>query len=229
MNVPTRTFRPRSHLAPFVEGSRAWLVLVKNAIPVAGLYWLDWSIDVIVLQIWFAGATALGAMLAFQVWTFVGSDPSAAELLPGKPPCPRAGTFAFYWLAFWSILGLPYWVTMLILGTAIFEDGFWGLLVSDRVAIAALFFVLASNAFQEFRRGYHRMSGPEIRLEFDWEFHMHLARIVVLLLVSFVPRPGLIIWLALALSYVEIYPMRTLRFLGGARTLETANEDRSRD
>ena len=52
MNVPTRTFRPRSHLAPFVEGSHAWLVLVKNAIPVAGLYWLDWSIDVIVLQIW---------------------------------------------------------------------------------------------------------------------------------------------------------------------------------
>ena len=58
---------------------------------------------------------------------------------------------------------------------------------------------------------------------------MHLARIAAIILVTFVLRLGLIIGLALALSYVEIYPMRTLRFLGGDRTLEPGNENRSQD
>jgi hypothetical protein len=50
-----------------------------------------------------------------------------------------------------------------------------------------------------------------------------------MILVTFVLRLGLIIGLALALSYVEIYPMRTLRLLGGDQTLEADNENRSRD
>jgi hypothetical protein len=50
-----------------------------------------------------------------------------------------------------------------------------------------------------------------------------------MLVVGFVMPPGMVIGLALALSYVEIYPMRTLRFLGGDRTLEAGNESRSLD
>lgn len=40
---------------------------------------------------------------------------------------------------------------------------------------------------------------------------------------------GLILGLALALSYIEIYPMRALKFFGGDSTLEAGNEERSRD
>jgi hypothetical protein len=93
----------------------------------------------------------------------------------------------------------------------------------------ALLFIVVSNIIEESRRGYERMSDKEIRLEFNWDFSMHLARVAALLLVAFVLRLGLIIALALALSYVEIYPMRTLRFLGGDRTLEADNRNRSRD
>lgn len=113
---------------------------------------------------------------------------------------------------------------MLSLSLAVFSDGFWNLLLGDPGVIAALLLVLVSNTIEESRRGYERMSDTELRLEFNWEFSMHLARVAAMILVTFVMRLGLIIWLALALSYLEIYPMRTLRFLGGDRTLEAENE-----
>ena len=53
---------PRSHLAPFREGSRPWLVLARNAMPVVGVHALDWSPAVAVFEIWFDGVTALAAM-----------------------------------------------------------------------------------------------------------------------------------------------------------------------
>jgi hypothetical protein len=50
-----------------------------------------------------------------------------------------------------------------------------------------------------------------------------------MMLVTFAVRAGLIVGLALALCYVEIYPMRTLRLLGGDRTLDPGNERRGQD
>jgi hypothetical protein len=131
---------------------------------------------------------------------------------------------ALVWLILLLVLGIPYWFMMLSLSLAVFGDGFWNLLLGDPGVIAALLLVLVSNTIEESRRGYERMSDTELRLEFNWEFSMHLARVAAMILVTFVMRLGLIIWLALALSYLEIYPMRTLRFLGGDRTLEAENE-----
>jgi hypothetical protein len=219
----------RSHLAPFTEGPRAWLVLARNAIPVVGVYWLGWSADVAVFQIWFDGVTALGALLAFQVRAFARSGGKTFEAPPGLPASVMPGVLALGWLLIWLLLGIPYWFTMLFLNLRAFDEGFWALLFRAPGVMIALLLVLVSNTVEESRRGYERMREAEIRLEFNWEFSMHLARVAAMLLVAFVMPPGLILGLALALSYVEIYPMRTLRFLGGDQTLEADNENRSRD
>lgn len=58
---------------------------------------------------------------------------------------------------------------------------------------------------------------------------MHLPRVAAMLAVGFVMPLGMVVGLALAPGYVEIYPMRTLRFLGGDGTLEAGNESRSLD
>jgi hypothetical protein len=59
---------------------------------------------------------------------------------------------------------------------------------------------------------------------------MQLARVAaMLLLISFMQSPYIIVILALVLSYIEIYPMRALRFIGGENTLERDNDNRSRD
>jgi hypothetical protein len=220
---------PRSHLAPFTEGPRPWLVLARNAIPVIGVYWLGWSANVIVFQLWFDGVTALGAMLAFQIRAFARRGGKPFEVPPGVPPNILFPVLAFVWLLIWLLLGIPYWLTILFLSSVVFEGGLGNLTLGDLGVMAALLFVIVSNILEESRRGYERMSDREIRLEFNWDFSMHLARVAAMMVVTFVLRLGLIIGLALALSYVEIYPMRTLRLLGGDRTLEAGNENRSRD
>jgi hypothetical protein len=64
------------------------------------------------------------------------------------------------------------------------------------------------------------MSEVELRREFNWDIRMHLARVITIMMVGFFFRGGpLIVVLLLALSYVEIYPMRALRFFGGTDAL----------
>jgi hypothetical protein len=219
----------RSPLAPFLEGPRAWLVLARNAIPVVGVYTLGWSAEVVVFQLWFDGITALGAMLALQIRAFASRGGKPFEVPAGLPPNSLPFALALVWLILWLVLGIPYWFMLLVLGLSAFDSQRWSLLLGDPGVMAALLFVLVSNVVEETRRGYGRMSDAEVRLEFNWDFSMHLARVAAMLLVTFLLRLGLIVGLALALSYVEIYPMRTLRFFGGDSTLEAENEDRSRD
>jgi hypothetical protein len=196
---------------------------------VVGVYGLGWSANLIIFQLWLDGVTALGAMLAFQIRAFARRGGKPFEVPPGIPPKLMRPVLVFVWLLIWLVLGMPYWFTMFFLGSAVFNGGFGNLPLGDSGVLAALLLVVLSNIIEESRRGYERMSDSEIRLEFNWDFSMHLARVAAIILVAFVLRPGLIIGLALALSYVEIYPLRTLRLLGGDRTLEAGNENRSRD
>lgn len=219
----------RSHLAPFAEGPRPWMVLARNAIPVLGVYWLGWSANIIVFQIWFDGVTTLGAMLAFQIQAFAKGGGKPFDVPPDIPSNLLPRVLAFVWLVLWLLLGIPYWFTIVFLSFAVFDGDAWSLPLVNLGVITALVLVLVSNIIEESRRGYDRMSNNEIRLEFNWNFSMHLARVAAILLVTFILRLGLIIALALAISYVEIYPMRTLRFFGGDSTLESGNENRSRD
>ena len=73
------------------------------------------------------------------------------------------------------------------------------------------------------------MSADEARREFNWDFSMHLARICAMLGTAFLWSFHIVPALVLALSYIEIYPMRTLRILGGDRTLDDGNVRRSLD
>jgi len=164
-------------------------------------------------------------MLAFQIRAFAHNDRRALKPPLSVPP----NLLALVWLLLWLLLSLPYGFILLFLSLAVFDGGFWNLLLGNVSAIAALLLVLVSNILEAHRRGYVGMSDADIRLEFNWEFSMHLARAAAMILVTFILRLGLIIGLALALSYVEIYPMRTLRFFGGDSTLEADNEQRSRD
>jgi hypothetical protein len=215
---------PRSHLAPFREGLRPWLVLARNAIPVLGVYWLGWSAGLAVFQIWFDGVTALGAMLALHMRAVIVTDSKA------RPPAgiPLVA-LPVAWLVLLALLGIPYWFTLFLFKTPLFQANFWDAVFGDPVMIAALLFAVISNVVEEFRRGYERMDAAQARLEFNWDFSMHLARIGALMIAGFFFGKHIMLPLALALAYVEIYPMRSLRLMGGHRTLEAGNENRSRD
>lgn len=233
MSTPvTHPPAPRSHLAPFREGSRAWLVLARNAIPVLGVHALDWSPAVAVFEIWFDGVTALAAMIALHLRAFALTEP-VAKIPDGIPAHigrhVQWGLMLTVWLLLLGLLAIPYWFALFFFNAGLFRPGFWAALPGDPWLMLALLYVLASNVAEEFRRGYEKMSAAQARLEFNWDFSMHLARIGAILLAGFFFGRFVIVPLALALSYVEIYPMRSLRLMGGDATLEAGNETRSRD
>jgi hypothetical protein len=208
------------------------LVLARNVIPVIGVYGLNWSTNAIVFQIWFDGVAALGAMIALHMRAFILTDPKAQ--LPVSIPSEmglrvKLIVFSLAWLALVALLGIPYWFALFFFSATLFQDGFWPPTLGDPAIIVALLFVLFSHVIEEFRRGYEQMSAAQASLEFNWDFSMHLTRIGALLIVAFFFGKFIMIPLALVLSYIEIYPMRSLRLIGGDRTLATGNEDRSRD
>jgi hypothetical protein len=219
----------RNHLAPFTDGPRPWLVLARNAIPVIGVYGLGWSADLVIFQIWFDSVTALGAMLAFQIRGFARNDPTIMQPPAGVPPNLAPRLLALVWLLIWLLLSIPYWFVLLFFGLAVFDDNFWSGLPGNISVMVALILALVSNLLEYSQRGYEKMNDVDIRLEFDWEFNLHMARAAAILLITFILRLGFIIGLALALSYIEIYPMRALRFFGGDRTLDADNKQRSQD
>jgi hypothetical protein len=229
-NLPVTA--PRSHLTPFKEGLRPWLVLARNAIPVIGVYALHWSSNAFLFQLWFDGVAALGAMIALHMRAFILTDPKAR--LPASIP-PEMGfrvkllVFSIAWLVIVLLLGIPYWFALFFFSATLFQGSFWTLTLRDPAILVALLVVLISHVIEEFRRGYERMSAAEASLEFNWDFSMHLTRIGALLFVAFFFGKFIMIPLALMLSYIEIYPMRSLRLIGGDRTLAAENEARSRD
>jgi hypothetical protein len=209
----------RSHLAPFLEGPEPWLVLARNALPAIGVLWLGWSAALALFFIWFDGIAALGAMLALQIRAFRRLDPKFADI-----------PFVLAWGLMMGLVGIPYWFMLGMFAGVLFPEHFWSTQVRDPVVAGALLAVLVSKVMEEARRGYDKMSEPDIRREFNWLFTLHLARIVALLTLAFVfPLKYFIVVLALALSYVEIYPMRSIRLAGGEYALDDENKNRSRD
>jgi hypothetical protein len=209
----------RSHLAPFRERPEPWLVLARNAVPAAGVLLFDWPVATGLFMIWFDGIAALAALFALQIHAMRRADPSFTEV-----PAPVA------FLVMMLILGIPYWFMLAAFAGIILPEGFWTSELREPLMLAALAAVLLANLVEEGRRGYAGMSKQQLRREFDWQFHMHLARVAAILLLMFFFRwKYFVVAAAFALAYVEIYPMRALRFFGAADTLDEANRDRSAD
>jgi hypothetical protein len=209
----------RTHLTVFAEGPRAWLVLVRNVMPVVGVFASGWPASIVVLAIWFDGVSALAVAVAASVRGFARNDPS------------MRGWALVSWVVVTGLFGIPYWFVIVAFGALTFESDFVGrLLITDAVGWTFAIIVI-TNTVEAALSGVHRMTDAQIRREFDWTVHTHLARVAAMILVLyFVSRAeALVVGLALALSYVELYPIRALRFFGGTDTLSEENLTRSED
>lgn len=211
--------KARSHLTVFTEGPRAWLVLTRNLMPVVGVFAFGWHASLVVFAIWFDGVSALAAAIAGSVRGFERNDPA------------MRGWSLISWFFVTLLFGMPYWFIIVAFGVLTFEPDFVvRLLLTDGVALT-FGFILASNVVEVVVSGVHRMTDAQIRHEFDWTVHTHLTRGAAMILVLYVFSKAhlLVIVLALALSYVEIYPLRAIRFFGTDATLDDENVTRSRD
>ena len=197
----------RSHLAPFLEGPGPYLVIARNAITIAGVWVLGWSAQLAALLLWCDGVAALG-MLCLMVMR--------ARLRLGLEAVRKASSWAGLLFVF-AFFGVPYWMMFAGFNAWFFPKGFWSEQFADPWVVVALTMILIGNAIEEARRGLVGMSEKGIRLVSNGQFTLHWVRggIVVLLLVLLpLPVQYFIVLVTVALSYLEIYPRRTLRLFG---------------
>ena len=96
------------HLRELLSRPDAWAVLVRNLIPVVGIYAFGWSAALSVFNYWFDGLTALAAIITALI-------PRAMRETQSKP----AGVLrnlvggVITWIVLIGIVGLPYWIVLI--------------------------------------------------------------------------------------------------------------------
>jgi hypothetical protein len=204
-----------SHAAIFREGPRAWIVLARNAVPVAGVYAFGWSSDIAILNYWWDGVSMLAALVAVVVYDVDRDKPFPA----GIPPRLRVPLVAFCGLLMLGLLGIPYWFALLWLSHLTFHAGTWAALTGNISVIVGFVGIAIGNYGDIASRGIAGLPEKEQRRMLSWEFNLLLARAAAMMLVAFFFARLFVAVLAIALAYLELYPVRALKVLGAPQVV----------
>ena len=69
------------HLRELASRRDAWLIIVRNFIPVVGIYFFEWSAGLAVFNYWWDGFTALAAIIAALVPRAMRESPKIERTL----------------------------------------------------------------------------------------------------------------------------------------------------
>jgi len=196
------------HLREFASRRGAWLVLVRNFIPVVGIYFFGWSAALSVFNYWFDGLTALAAIIAALVPRAMReSQPKAAA----RGPVASALLGVFTWAFLIGIVGLPYWIVLIPL-----HDMLLGADLRNEIAHAPVLWLTfgalaASHFWKAFHLGYDALPENELKQRVRWDVYLLILRAIAMFMMAahglaFVLVP----LMAVLLSYFEIWPERVL-------------------
>jgi len=109
------------HLREIASHRGAWLVLVRNFIPVVGIWFFGWSAALSAFNYWFDGLTAVAAIIAAMV-------PRAMRETQPKTQnvFVRCVLGVFTWLILLAFVGLPYWIVLIPLHDLLLLLGYFG-------------------------------------------------------------------------------------------------------
>src|SRR5207237_1891616 len=80
------------HLRELASRPHAWAVLARNLIPVVGIYGFGWSAALAVFNYWFAGLTAVAAIVAALIPRALReTQPESAGAISGVLSVVRGG------------------------------------------------------------------------------------------------------------------------------------------
>jgi hypothetical protein len=197
------------HLRELASRRDAWLVIVRNFIPVVGIYFFGWSAGLSVFNYWFDGFTALAAVIAALV-------PRAMRESPDKSRAPRgplkSALLGFVtWLFLVGIVGLPYWIVLIPLGDLMLADSV-RLHIAHSPALWATFGGLAASHFwKAFHLGYDALPEDALKQRVRWDVYLLVLRAVAMFMMAAHGLAFVIVPLmAVVLSYFEIWPDRVL-------------------
>jgi len=200
------------HLREVAQRRETWPILVRNFVPVVGVYGFGWSAGLAVFNIWFDGFVALAATIAMLVPRALRETmPSPQGLLDHVN---RGVAAVFLWIFLAAFLALPYWIVLIPLHGLMFAPD-----VVDRLAHSPALWltfgtIAAQNTWQAWRAGYDGLPERELKQKLRWNVYLLILRAVAMFMLAnfaFVLVPPL----ALLLSYLEIWPERALGLVFG--------------
>jgi len=207
----TRQIRPpplSQHLREFASRPGAWVVVVRNMIPVVGIYVFGWCVAVAVFNYWFDGLTAVAAIVAAMIPRALRETQTKRDHATFIGNVVRG---VFVWLLLVVVVGLPYWIVLIPL-----HDLLLGNELRRELAYSpALWFTFgslaASHFWKAFRMSYDTMPDKELKQRARWDLYLLILRAVAMF---FMAAHGLYFILvplmALLLSYLEIWPDRAI-------------------
>jgi Family of unknown function (DUF6498) len=107
------------HLRELASRPDTWSVILRNLIPVVGIYGFGWSAALAVFNYWFDGLTALAAIVAALIPRALReTQPKSAGARWAKNLVRGAVT----WIFLVGIIGLPYWIVLIPLHDLLLGD-----------------------------------------------------------------------------------------------------------
>jgi hypothetical protein len=197
------------HLRELASRRDAWLILVRNFIPVVGIYFFEWSAGLSVFNYWFDGFTALAAIIAALVPRAMRESPDKSGAPRG--PLKKAVLGVVTWVFLVGILGLPYWIVLIPLGDIMFASDVRQHIAHTPVLWAIFGGVAVSHFWKAFHIGYDAMPEDELKQRARWDVYLLVLRAVAMFAMAAHGLAFVIVPLmALVLSYMEIWPERAL-------------------
>ncbi len=196
------------HLRELASRRDAWLIIVRNFIPVVGIYFFGWSAGLSVFSYWFDGFTALAAIIAALVPRAMReSDKTSAS----RGPATNAVLGVVTWVFLVGIVGLPYWVVLIPLGSLMFADDVRQHIVHTPVLWATFGGLALSHFWKAFHLGYDTLPDNVLTQRVRWDAYLLVLRAVAMFMMAAHGLAFVIVPLmAILLSYFEIWPERVL-------------------
>jgi hypothetical protein len=197
------------HLRELASRRDAWLVLVRNFIPVVGIYFFGWSAGLSVFNYWFDGFTALAAIIAALVPRAMRESPDKSGAQRG--PLKKAVLGLVTWIFLVGIVGLPYWIVLIPLGGLMFADDVRQHIMQTPALWVIFGGLAASHFWKAFHLGYDAMPENDLKQRVRWDVYLLVLRAVAMFMMAAHGLAFVIVPLmALVLSYFEIWPERVI-------------------
>lgn len=203
------------HLREFAARRDAWFSLMRNLVPVVGVYALGWSVALTIFTYWFDGVAALVAFLAEGLSRDMRTSWSKARSKVGR--MGLIVTRPLSWILVLGIVGVPYWFSLIPL-QELFENTDLGAQLMHSPALWLTFGTMTAMHFSDaFHVGYDNMTVADREKREDWDAHILLLRgIVMFALAEGFLAIFLVPLMALTLTYVEVWPERAFGLVFGA-------------
>ncbi|HME87716.1 MAG TPA: DUF6498-containing protein [Chthoniobacterales bacterium] len=192
------------HLREFASNPHAWAVLVRNLIPVVGVYGFGWSAGLTVFNYWFDGLTALAAIMAALVPRALRETQKKSA---GLTITIVRGVFT--WIFLVGIIGLPYWIVLAPLHTLLLGENLRHQLANSPGLWFAFGSIAISHFWKAFQSGYDTMPDDQLKQRVRWDVYLLMLRgIAMFMMIGF--AIFIVPLMALLLTYFEIWPERVI-------------------